>query len=113
MEWEKGRARRRSPRACTPVCLSRILAVTTVARARNGRREELLVLLQQHDHRRWCFLSWWLRLMPPPLRNTAHALVARHRYASFGRSDACKLPLPNDSSGVRGGFERGGSLMAG
>lgn len=33
-----------------------------------------------------------LRAIPRPIRDTAYALVARHRYAIFGRFEACPLP---------------------
>jgi predicted DCC family thiol-disulfide oxidoreductase YuxK len=33
-----------------------------------------------------------LRAIPRPIRDAAYALVARHRYAIFGRFESCPLP---------------------
>jgi predicted DCC family thiol-disulfide oxidoreductase YuxK len=36
----------------------------------------------------------WLRIVPRPLRDALYDLVARHRYAWFGKLDTCALPAP-------------------
>lgn len=35
-----------------------------------------------------------LRVVPRPLRDLVYDLVARSRYAVFGRTDACRVPTP-------------------
>ena len=37
-----------------------------------------------------------LRVMPRLLRNPVYDLIARNRYAIFGRTDACMVPSPED-----------------
>ena len=41
----------------------------------------------------WSWL-WPLVALPRPLRDAAYDFVARHRYAWFGKKDACPLPRP-------------------
>lgn len=44
----------------------------------------------------WPWRAAWLAwLVPAPLRDAAYRLVARHRYAMFGRSQSCLLPPPD------------------
>ncbi len=45
----------------------------------------------------WRVVSW-LRLVPRPLRDAIYRVVARYRYAWFGKFDACKLPDPEARS---------------
>lgn len=35
-------------------------------------------------------------LLPPFLRDTLYAWMARHRYAWFGKRETCRLPLPHE-----------------
>ncbi len=37
-----------------------------------------------------------LRRLPRPLRDPLYDLIARNRYAVFGRTDACMVPEPKD-----------------
>ena len=45
----------------------------------------------------WHVVSWF-RIVPAPLRDFAYRIVARYRYAWFGRFDACKLPNEDESA---------------
>lgn len=42
----------------------------------------------------WGRLAGLLRLLPGPLRDRLYRLVARNRYAWFGRGDFCAIPDP-------------------
>lgn len=42
----------------------------------------------------WPLLSV-LRIVPAPLRDVAYGIIARHRYAWFGRRDVCFMPTPD------------------
>lgn len=42
----------------------------------------------------WPRMFLLFRIVPRPLRDAAYCLFARHRYAFFGRRDACMLPTP-------------------
>ncbi len=42
----------------------------------------------------WVLLGWVGALVPRFLRDALYDLVARHRYAWFGKQDACSLPTP-------------------
>jgi predicted DCC family thiol-disulfide oxidoreductase YuxK len=35
-----------------------------------------------------------LRLVPRPLRDAGYSLVARYRYAIFGKKETCRMPTP-------------------
>jgi predicted DCC family thiol-disulfide oxidoreductase YuxK len=39
-------------------------------------------------------LLYLLIVVPRPLRDTVYNLIARHRYAWFGKRDACMVPTP-------------------
>ncbi len=43
----------------------------------------------------WALLGVFC-LVPPFLRDRVYDLVARRRYAWFGRSDSCRVPLPHE-----------------
>lgn len=42
----------------------------------------------------WKVLSWFA-IVPRFLRDAVYALIARNRYALFGRKDACMIPPPD------------------
>lgn len=42
----------------------------------------------------WGYILTPLRIMPRPARNWLYRLVARNRYALFGRADLCGIPDP-------------------
>jgi predicted DCC family thiol-disulfide oxidoreductase YuxK len=46
----------------------------------------------------WPPLAFCLRLMPKFLRDAAYNVIARNRYAIFGRSEVCALPRAQDRS---------------
>lgn len=48
----------------------------------------------------WSAFAVAITLVPRPLRDVAYAVVARTRYRTFGKYDACPLPPP----GVRDRF---------
>jgi predicted DCC family thiol-disulfide oxidoreductase YuxK len=56
------------------------------------RSDAVLAALAAAGRHRW--LAVLLRAVPRRLRNGAYDFVARHRYAWFGRADACRLPSP-------------------
>jgi predicted DCC family thiol-disulfide oxidoreductase YuxK len=39
-------------------------------------------------------LAWVFIVVPRPLRDWVYDLIARHRYAWFGRRDECMVPTP-------------------
>jgi predicted DCC family thiol-disulfide oxidoreductase YuxK len=44
----------------------------------------------------WPWRAAWLAwLVPAPVRDAAYRLIARNRYAIFGRSEACLMPPPD------------------
>ncbi|MCC5977661.1 MAG: DUF393 domain-containing protein [Salinarimonas sp.] len=45
--------------------------------------------------RGWGRLAGILRILPGPVRDRLYRLVARNRYALFGRDDLCALPDPS------------------
>lgn len=45
-------------------------------------------------------LAWVFIVVPRPIRDWVYDLIARHRYAWFGRRDECMLPTPE----VKGRF---------
>lgn len=45
-------------------------------------------------------LAWVFILVPRPIRDWVYDLIARHRYAWFGKRDECMVPTPE----VRGRF---------
>jgi predicted DCC family thiol-disulfide oxidoreductase YuxK len=40
-------------------------------------------------------LAYAAIVIPPPIRDAAYRLIARHRYRLFGRRDACMIPSPD------------------
>jgi predicted DCC family thiol-disulfide oxidoreductase YuxK len=44
----------------------------------------------------WKMTGTLLWLIPLPLRNLAYSLVARNRYALFGKKTTCRLPTPGE-----------------
>jgi predicted DCC family thiol-disulfide oxidoreductase YuxK len=42
----------------------------------------------------WRLLGFAVRLMPRPLRDFGYSLVARYRYAIFGKKETCRMPTP-------------------
>jgi predicted DCC family thiol-disulfide oxidoreductase YuxK len=45
-------------------------------------------------------LAWVFMVVPRPIRDWVYDLIARHRYAWFGKRDECMVPTPE----VRGRF---------
>lgn len=45
----------------------------------------------------WRIASLNLWLIPSPVRNWGYRFVASHRYQWFGKSDACRLPVPGEA----------------
>lgn len=43
-------------------------------------------------------LAWLAWCIPAPLRDAAYRLIARNRYAWFGRSETCFLPAQEDAA---------------
>ncbi|HEY8357077.1 MAG TPA: DCC1-like thiol-disulfide oxidoreductase family protein, partial [Ramlibacter sp.] len=43
-------------------------------------------------------MAWVGWIVPAPLRDAAYRLVARNRYAIFGRSESCLLPPPEQAA---------------
>jgi predicted DCC family thiol-disulfide oxidoreductase YuxK len=41
-------------------------------------------------------LAWVAWIIPAPIRDSLYRLLARNRYAWFGRSEACMVPNPED-----------------
>jgi predicted DCC family thiol-disulfide oxidoreductase YuxK len=50
----------------------------------------------------WIILAFLLRLTPRPLREYTYGLIARHRYATFGRFDTCPIPTQAQRSRILG-----------
>jgi predicted DCC family thiol-disulfide oxidoreductase YuxK len=46
----------------------------------------------------WTVLGVAGYLLPRPLRDGIYNVVARHRYAWFGKRDTCRLPTPEEQS---------------
>jgi len=44
----------------------------------------------------WRWGAALFRVFPRALRDGAYGFVARHRYRVFGRTDACRLPRPEE-----------------
>jgi predicted DCC family thiol-disulfide oxidoreductase YuxK len=42
----------------------------------------------------WRVIGGALRLVPRPLRDAGYSLVARYRYAIFGKKETCRMPTP-------------------
>jgi predicted DCC family thiol-disulfide oxidoreductase YuxK len=42
----------------------------------------------------WRILGGALWLVPRPLRDAAYSVVARYRYAIFGKKETCRMPTP-------------------
>ena len=42
----------------------------------------------------WRFVAAVLRFVPRALRDTAYRMIARNRYAWFGRKELCVIPVP-------------------
>jgi predicted DCC family thiol-disulfide oxidoreductase YuxK len=42
----------------------------------------------------WRVIGTALLLVPRPLRDAGYSLVARYRYAIFGKKDSCRMPTP-------------------
>jgi predicted DCC family thiol-disulfide oxidoreductase YuxK len=60
-----------------------------------GRRyeaEEAVLRILPRLRWPWPWVAGFLRLLPRRLLAWGYRLVARHRYALFGRSDLCLLP---------------------
>ena len=49
--------------------------------------------ISRHLRAPWSWL-YALLLIPRPLRDGVYRFIARHRYAWFGRRDACRVPTP-------------------
>lgn len=52
---------------------------------------EALIALGRHTGG-WGWLLTWLRVFPRPVRDGLYGLVARNRYAMFGRAEMCDIP---------------------
>jgi predicted DCC family thiol-disulfide oxidoreductase YuxK len=46
----------------------------------------------------WRVIAVGLRLIPRPLRDLGYALVARYRYAIFGKKETCRMPTAAERS---------------
>jgi predicted DCC family thiol-disulfide oxidoreductase YuxK len=46
----------------------------------------------------WRVIAVALRLVPPPLRDLGYAVVARYRYAIFGKKETCRMPTAAERS---------------
>jgi predicted DCC family thiol-disulfide oxidoreductase YuxK len=44
----------------------------------------------------WGVCGLLLRIVPRPIRDFLYRVVAKRRYAWFGRHDACRLPVPGE-----------------
>ncbi len=44
----------------------------------------------------WGLIGGTLRLVPRPLRDVGYSLVARYRYAIFGKKETCRMPTPTE-----------------
>jgi predicted DCC family thiol-disulfide oxidoreductase YuxK len=44
----------------------------------------------------WPWIGTIGQWIPTPIRDRLYSLVANHRYRFFGRSEACRLPLPHE-----------------
>lgn len=42
----------------------------------------------------WRVFGTILRIVPRPLRDAGYSLVARNRYALFGKKESCRMPTP-------------------
>ncbi len=51
----------------------------------------------KHLNGMWKLVAWLL-LIPKPIRNFFYAIIAKHRYRWFGKSDSCMLPKPEHRS---------------
>jgi predicted DCC family thiol-disulfide oxidoreductase YuxK len=46
----------------------------------------------------WRFAGALIRVIPRPLRDVGYTLVARYRYALFGKKETCRVPTPAERS---------------
>ncbi|MEZ6059892.1 MAG: DCC1-like thiol-disulfide oxidoreductase family protein [Planctomycetaceae bacterium] len=46
----------------------------------------------------WHVVGWLLWLIPSPLRNAGYRMVSALRYRIWGRTEACRLPTPEERS---------------
>ena len=60
-------------------------------------RSEAVIRVLQELRAPWRWLTA-LRVIPTRLRDAAYSMVARHRYAIFGRRDVCFLPDPSQAA---------------
>jgi predicted DCC family thiol-disulfide oxidoreductase YuxK len=68
-------------------------SVVLVARARVWTRSAAAIEVLCRLGFPWS-LAAVARVLPRPIRDALYDLVARHRYAWFGREDRCLLPTP-------------------
>ncbi|MFH5802567.1 thiol-disulfide oxidoreductase DCC family protein [Alienimonas sp. DA493] len=45
---------------------------------------------------RWTVAAWALWLVPGPLRDLGYRLVAKVRYAIWGKKETCRMPTPEE-----------------
>jgi len=60
-----------------------------------ARSDAILFVLKQLGGI-WKLVGLILHLLPLPLRDAAYSFVARNRYRTFGRSETCMLPGPEN-----------------
>lgn len=63
---------------------------------RLSRRSTAIVRLLNQMGGIWVPVSWLLWLIPKPIRDPGYRLVARLRYALFGRREVCRMPTAAD-----------------
>lgn len=49
--------------------------------------------ISKHLNRPWSFLHV-LKLFPKPIRDVVYKVIAKNRYAWFGKKDSCMIPSP-------------------
>lgn len=72
--------------------------IDTVVYVEQGQiflRSQAFFAAAAHMRRPWRFARW-LRIFPALLSDAAYRVIARYRYAWFGRYDSCRLPSPEE-----------------
>lgn len=82
----------------SPFELRDLSTVVLLKKGRLYRRSEAIseILIELSGIWRW--LGYFLKRVPSPLRNLGYDLVAKKRYAIFGKKEVCRIPTPEERS---------------
>ena len=74
-------------------CLDSLVLLDESGRS---RRTRAAVRALGHLGGRWAAASWALWLIPAPLRDLGYRLIAKFRYAIWGKKESCRMPTPEE-----------------